>query len=429
MNTRATVTCALWLLLGVSGGSAGMYFWFQAREEHGIAAPGDQREGDGHSDAEHGQKAGAGDHEDHGSEGESHEEEGIVLSAEVRAQMGVEVAEAAGGRLEQMLALPGEIALNADRVAHIVPRVGGIVREVRKYLGEEVQPGEVMAIIESRELAEAKGTYLAGKERLSLAQATFKTSEDLKAKKILPELDFLNASKQLAEAEIELRVAENKLHAIGLSQQGTAELTNEPGKLTLYELRGPFTGTVIAKHCALGEVVNDQTDAFMLADLSTVWANITVYAQDVGQVRVGQTVHIQIAGDGAKATGTIAYIASVLSETTRSALARVDLPNTQRQWRPGTFITAAIVLNSAEVPVLVPLDAIQRLKNQTVVFIAEEGSEEGNIVFQPRPVVVGRTSPTHADIVSGLRPGERFAVKGASILKADLGKREAVHEH
>ena len=93
------------------------------------------------------------------------------------------------------------------------------------------------------------------------------------------------------------------------------------------------------------------------------------------------------------------------------------------------FITAAIVLSSAEVPVLVPLEAIQRLKNQTVVFIAEEGSEGGNIVFEPRPVVVGRTSPTHAGIVSGLRPGERFAVKGASILKADLGKREAVHEH
>jgi len=343
--------------------------------------------------------------------------------------MGVEVAEAAGGWLEQSLTLPGEIALNADHVAHIVPRVGGIVREVRKFLGEDVQPGEVMAIIESRELAEAKGAYLAARQRLSLAEAILSSAGELHAQKIMPDLEFLTIRKAHAEADIDLNIAENKLHAIGLSEEDAAALTKEPGNLTLYELKAPFAGTVIAKHCALGEVVDDETDAFVLADLSIVWANITVYAQDVAQVRVGQTVHIQIAGGGTEATGTIAYVASVLNETTRSALARVDLPNTQRQWPPGMFITAAIVLNSAEVPVLVPLNALQRLKDQAVVFIAEEGGEEGNVVFEPRPVVVGPTSPTHTEIVSGLRPGERYAVKGASILKADIGKREAVHEH
>jgi cobalt-zinc-cadmium efflux system membrane fusion protein len=358
----------------------------------------------------------------------SHEEHGVTLSAEAIKAAGVEIAEAAGGLLEQTLALPGEIGLNADKTAHIVPRVSGIVRRVDKYLGDAVRPGEVMAVLESRELAESKAAFLAARQRLSLAEANFKSAEELHTRKIMPDLEFLGIRKAQAEAQIDLKTAENRLHALGLSEDDTAGLLEHSDGLALYELRAPFAGTVIAKHCSLGEVLNDAADAFVLADLTTVWANITVYAQDVARVRAGQTAHIRVAGDGAAATGAIAYVAPLLNEATRSALARVDLPNPDRRWRPGMFITAAIVLNSAKVPVLVPLDALQRLKDQTAVFVVVEGRDAGGVTFEPRPVVVGRMGATHVQIVSGLAAGERYAVEGASILKADLAKGDAAHE-
>ena len=123
----------------------------------------------------------------------------------------------------------------------------------------------------------------------------------------------------------------------------------------------PFAGTVIQKHCSLGEVLNGEADAFVLADLSTVWAQITVYAQDIRRVQIGQPVRIQADGQSAPTTTTLTYIAPVLNENTRTAQARADLPNADRQWRPGTFVTAAIALSREPVRVLVPLDAVQRL--------------------------------------------------------------------
>ena len=129
------------------------------------------------------------DHEHQGERGE-HEEEKLKLSAEAQTEAGITLAEATGGELEQTLNLPGALTLNADTVLDIVPRVAGIVQRVNKTLGDEVKPGEVLAVIESRELAETKAAYLAAKQRLALAQATLASAEELKAKRILPGLEY-----------------------------------------------------------------------------------------------------------------------------------------------------------------------------------------------------------------------------------------------
>ncbi|GMU83754.1 MAG: hypothetical protein AMXMBFR47_36240 [Planctomycetota bacterium] len=381
---------------------------------------------------EHGHASGEAEDE-HGHESEGHAEPGegehgreegrLVLSEKAIRQSGIEVAAASGGELEQALTLPGEIVLNADKVAHIVPRVGGIVRRVDKNLGDDVQAGEVMAILESRELAEAKATYLAGQQRLALAEANLKSAAELHTKKIMPDLEFLAIKKAKAEAEIEFQSADNKLHALGVAEAQLEEMPRHAASLAMYELRAPFAGTVVEKHCSLGEVLSGETDAFVLSDLSTVWVKITVYTQDMGRVRVGQAVEIRADGIGTTATGNVCYIASVANEATRTLYARVDLPNPERQWRPGTFVTASVVIGREAVPVSVPIDALQRLKSDAVVFVAEG---EG---FEPRIVTVGRMNGTRAEITDGLKPGERYVVKGAVILKAELGKSQAVHEH
>ncbi|MEW6250901.1 MAG: efflux RND transporter periplasmic adaptor subunit, partial [Planctomycetota bacterium] len=360
---------------------------------------------------------------DEGSDEHGHEEGPLVLSEKAIRESGIETVEASRGELERTLTLPGEVVLNADKVAHIVPRVSGIVRRVDKNLGDEVQAGEVMAILESRELAEAKAAYLAAQQRLALAEANLKSAAELHTKKIMPDLEFLAIQKAKAEAEIELQSADNKLHALGLAETQLEDVPSHATSLAMYELRAPFAGTVVEKHCALGEVLSGEMDAFVLADLSTVWVKITVYSQDMGRVRVGQEVQIRADALGTTATGAISYMAPVANEATRTVFARVDLPNPERQWRPGTFVTAAIVLDRQAVAVAVPIDALQRIKSDSVVFVAEG---EG---FEPRIVTVGRTNHTQAEITAGLKPGEWYAAKGAVVLKAELGKREAVHEH
>ncbi len=402
------------LALGVMLGGGGVWWVGGAGVPRSTAAddPAHESSGDEHGQAH-----------DEGEDEHGHEDGLLALSEKAIRDSGIEVAAAAGGELEQTLTLPGELGLNADKVAHIVPRVAGIVRRVDRNLGDDVEAGEVMAILESRELAEAKAAYLAAQQRLALADANLTSAEELHEQKIMPDLEFLGIQKAKAEAEIELKTTENKLNALGVFEEQRQELSDPATSLALYELRAPFAGTVVEKHCALGEVLNGERDAFVLADLSTVWAKITVYTQDMGRVRLGQTVRIRADGLDTTATGTICYLAPVANEATRTVYARVDLPNPNGQWRPGTFVTASIVLNRDPVPVLVPLDALQRIKSDSAVFVVEG---EG---FEPRTVTLGRINNTHAEITDGLKPGERYVVRGAVVLKAELGKREAVHEH
>jgi cobalt-zinc-cadmium efflux system membrane fusion protein len=364
--------------------------------------------------------------QEHQDERGEHEEKKLQLSAEAQTEAGIILAEATGGELEQTLNLPGALTLNADTVLHIVPRIAGIVQRVNKTLGDDVKPGDVLAVIESRELAETKAAYLAAKQRLALAQATLASAEELKAKRILPGLEYLATKREFANAEIELRTVTHKLHAMGLPAAEITAISREQdnsASFAVYELRAPAAGTVIEKHVTLGEVVENNSDVFVLANLSTIWANVTVYAQDIPRINVGQTVHLSVDGFSTEATGSIAYLSPLVDEATRTATARVLVPNPDKRWKPGVFVTARIVLAKELMRTLVPNDAIQTVNNTPVVFVPEDDA------FAPRPVTVGRTNSTHSQILTGLGPGDRYVMNGAFILKAELGKGEGGHDH
>jgi cobalt-zinc-cadmium efflux system membrane fusion protein len=378
-----------------------------------------------HAEREKLEAHGSDAHDEHERQ-DKHEEGKLTLSPEAQREAGITITEALGGALEQTLNLPGEIMLNADRVVHIVPRVGGIVQRVNKTLGDEVKPGEIMAVLESRELAETKAAYLAAKQRLALAKATLASAEELRAKRILPGLEYLGTKRDFDNAAIELRTVTQKLHALGLTETEITAITQNQDKgvaFAVYELRAPAAGTVIEKHITLGEVVENNSDVFIIADLSAVWANVTVYAQDTPRLSVGQAVHITAEGFPTEATGKISYISPVVAEATRTATARVLVPNPNERWKPGTFITALIVLATEPVRTLIPNDAIQTVDNKPVVFVPEDDG------FAPRPVTVGRANSTHSQILAGLEPRDRYVSTGAFVLKAELGKGEGGHDH
>ncbi len=220
----------------------------------------------------------------------------------------------------------------------MVPRVSGIVRQVRKSLGDPVKDGEIMAVIESRELAAAKATYLAAIEREKLAQANFAREEGLWRKKVTSEQEYLDARQALAETRIEKSSAEQQLHALGFSDAYLKELPEQAdATYTRYEIRAPFAGTIIEKHLTLGENVNADSEVFTIADLSTVWVDINVYQKDLPKIRKGQKVVIEAGHDIPAATGTIAWLGPLVGEATRTAKARVILPNPDRGAAPGAL--------------------------------------------------------------------------------------------
>jgi cobalt-zinc-cadmium efflux system membrane fusion protein len=212
----------------------------------------------------------------------------VKLHDEELKEFGIEIRKAAPGKLTIPLELPGEIVLNADRLTHIVSRIPGVVRKVFKNRGDLVQAGEVLALIDSRELADAKAAYLAAFKRVEIARLNLKREEELWKKRISPEIDFLEAKKVLAETEIEQGSAEQKLHALDLSDEAISQLPSQPDiSFTKYEIKAPLGGTVIEKHITLGEMVKDDKDIFSIADLSSVWVNIHIYQKDMNRFRKG----------------------------------------------------------------------------------------------------------------------------------------------
>ena len=220
------------------------------------------------------------------------------------------------------------------------------------------------------------------------------------------------------------RTARQKLQALGFTEAFFKQLADRAdAPLTRYEIVAPSAGTVIEKHLAVGEPLKDDTEAFMVADLSTVWVDLNVSVKDVPLVRKGQRVTITAGAAMPAAEGTIGYIGPRVSEETRTVVTRVVLPNPDGRWRPGLFVTAAIVTGDTSVPVLIPKTATQTIDGKPTVFVQ---TSEG---FEPRPVTTGRANATHVEITAGLQTGERYATTETFILKAELGKGTASHDH
>lgn len=365
------------------------------------------------------------EHGDEGHKGHEHEEEKIVRLTEVkRKELGIEVVAAQPGSLKTQLSLTGTVSVNTDRFGRIVSRIPGVVREVRKNLGDTVRDGEVMAIIDSRELADAKGAYLAATERVTLTADTFQREKDLWEKKISPAEDYLKAKQAHAETRIELRLAKQKLIALGFSEQSLKQLVSESeASLTRYEVVAPLAGTVIEKQLTVGEFVKDDTAIFHVADLRTVWVNLNVPPADLAFVEKGQRVRISAGPSLPEVEGKISYIGAVVVEDTRTVPVRAELSNAAGRWRPGLFVTARLTTKETTSSVLIPKTAIQTIEGKPTVFVQ---TPEG---FEARPVTLGQSNATHAEITAGLDAGERYAATETFVLKADLAKGEAEHQH
>jgi membrane fusion protein, heavy metal efflux system len=352
---------------------------------------------------------------EHAGEKEGH----IELSPAALKNAGIEVVAAGPGEVNVTLSLPGEVSLNQETLAHVTPRVAGAAREVRKQVGELVKKGEILAIIDSRDLAEVQRDFLATKERLALAEATFERAELLKKENISADKDHLAAKQALAEARIEHRSAAQKLQASGGLAPGGG-----------YSLVAPLTGTIIEKHINVGEVLNEETRAFTIADLSTIWVNVTVYAKDLPRVAAGQTAEVRAEGIAEPAQGNIAYLGQIVGEQTRSATARIVLKDPGPAWRPGLFATAAVVIDRGPAEVVVNDEAVQTVEGAEVVFVQEGDG------FEARAIKLGRVgyagdpmSGRVIEILDGLKVGDRYVSRNSFTLKAELGKSAAGHDH
>lgn len=364
----------------------------------------------------------------HGDEHEEHEEGVVHLNAHKLAGLNLSTVKVRRGSLAQTLDLTGEVRWNAERVTHVVPPVPGVVREVNKSLGDSVDEGEVLAILDSRELAAAKAAYLTALAREQLSLTNFAREEKLRKQNISSERDYLESQSALAQAGIESRLTRLQLHAIGLSH---AEIQAIPGaaddELARCRMTAPFAGVVLERHISRGEMLTGDTEAFMIIDPSEVWVIGRAYERDLRLLRTGQQAVVRLeAIPGELFEGKVDYIGGRLDPKTRTVEVRVVLPNPGCRFRAGMFclvsITSSDAPGEAQQPLglLVPRGAMQAAEGGFVVF--RRLDEPGE--FRMVPVRVRGRSKETVWVEGELRAGDEVAIGDTFVLKSEAAKEE-----
>jgi cobalt-zinc-cadmium efflux system membrane fusion protein len=276
---------------------------------------------------------------------DDHTEGSVELSDAKVAAAGIELETAAPGVLRDGLLLNGILQPNQEALVQVTPRFAGIVKDIRKRIGDQVNKGELLATVESNQ------------------------------------------------------------------------------SLTSYELRAPIAGTIIDRQASLGEYASEQKPAFVIADLSSVWVDFSVYRRDLKRVRIDDTVIIDAEDGGSPIEAKISYVSPVGSSETQSALARAVVGNADLRLRPGLFVTGRLLLAAKPVKIAVKTSALQSVENRTVVFV-RVGQK-----FETRDVEIGDRDPQHVELTFGLVEGDVYAAKNSFVIKAELAKGTASHEH
>lgn len=281
-----------------------------------------------------------------GHDHDGHDEEGKVELSDAKvAASGIEIRTAQAETLRDSLVLNGILQPNQETLVQVTPRFPGVVREIKKRIGDTVEKGELLAKIESNQ------------------------------------------------------------------------------SLSVYEMRAPISGTVIDRQISLGEYASEQKPAFIVADVSTVWVDLSVYRRDLPRVRIGDKILIDVADGGKPIEASLSYISPVGSSDTQSALARAVVPNDALRLRTGLFVSARLILSAKPVPLAVRASAIQTVENRSVVFV-RNGDK-----FEVRDVELGDRDAENVEVVFGLLDGDRYAAANSFVVKAELGKGSASHEH
>jgi cobalt-zinc-cadmium efflux system membrane fusion protein len=205
-------------------------------------------------------------------------------------------------------------------------------------------------------------------------------------------------------------------------QGETLALVESNESLQTYAVTAPLAGVVIARDANAGEQTGERP-LFTVADLSTVWVELSLFPRDAARVRTGQTVRIKSVDAGLSADGTVAYVAPFGSSASQTLTARVVLDNPEQRWAPGLHVGAEVMSSEQAVALAVRNDSLQNIDGKSTVFVQHGGE------FEPHAIRLGRSDGEYSEVLEGLEPGSRYATSNSFVLKAELGKGEASHEH
>jgi cobalt-zinc-cadmium efflux system membrane fusion protein len=336
----------------------------------------------------------------------------ITFSKAFAERAGLELAPAVRAELVPLIHAVGTLDFNPEHVAAVGARLKGLVTQVSKFEGDSVEPGTVLATIESAELGEAQAAVSTLEAEKRAADRNLERERALVEKKLTT----------VREAEVAAVEAERYDHLLGAARQKVSALTGGVGsrsrRLGSHELRSPMKGTVVARNVAPGQAIEGDIVAFRVANVEHLWVEIEVFEKNLGVLALGDRVELSpLAAPTETFEGRVARVGAVIDTATRSAPVRVEIENRNGRLRAGQAVNATIhgSAGGAHERTLVPTTAVTFVDGKPTVFVAS-GEHRVRVVS----VEIGATNGTQTEVVEGVAPGEQVVAAGVFALKSEL---------
>jgi len=194
--------------------------------------------------------------------------------------------------------------------------------------------------------------------------------------------------------------------------------------LTNYSVSAPISGVITARNAQVGGAMGEGAPLFEIADLSTLWVDLHIFGRDTQHITAGVPVTVTRMTDGVSETTTLERVLPGTATASQSAVARAVLHNRDGLWRPGAAVKARIAVANTPAALVVPLAALQMMEGREVVFI-----RTGEDTYTAHAVDLGARDASHAEVLSGISAGDAVVVAQSYVVKADISKGSAEHEH
>jgi cobalt-zinc-cadmium efflux system membrane fusion protein len=317
------------------------------------------------------------------------------------------------------LRVPGTIQVDEQRMARIGASVTGRIKDIEATLGQNVKNGQVLATLNSTELAQNQLVYIKAAQQIGLQSKAVERARLLQEADVIGAAELQRREAELSAAQAELNAARDQLLVLGMSESAINKLT-QTGQIRSYSnVVSRISGTVISRKVNLGQVVQPAEELFIIADLSHVWVVAEIPEQQIDLIQVDEEVVVEIPALGNKQyKAKLIYEGDVVNPATRTVTVRSDLANDNREIKPDMLVSM-LIQSHPEQKLALPLQSIVRENDTTYVYVQLSPNK-----FRLREVELGQEHEGMVTIVNGVSEGEIVVADGAFHVNNERKRKE-----
>ncbi len=330
------------------------------------------------------------------------------------------VGEPTWAQVGAAVTVAARVEVDETRVTRVGSSVNGRVSELAIREGQEVQRGQLLALVNSTALSDAQMLFLKALSQRQVAQWTVERAQILLKADVIGSAELQRREAELSQASAELDAARDQLALLGMPENAIAKLQETRNINSVSRVVASMAGTVLDRKVTLGQVIQTADTLCEIAELSQVWLVADVPEQNAGHLAVGQEVNAEVAAfPGWTIHGKLSFVSATVNRETHTVRVRMEIPNHNRKLKPAMLATM-VLKDAAERRQVVPVPAVVREGNGDFIFVQRNAD-----TFVLQQVKLGAEHNGNRIVMEGVQPNDKIVVEGAFHLNNERLRRAA----